>query len=438
MTPEVQSVFVGGLWSALNILLLTRIWKLSGWLFPHDEKWRRVGSTIVLMWAWIALLVTVLAQFSSLNGQTLIAVNSVVLVLVFAFELTIKDASRLLTASVTDHTSTTEGVIRNLLLLLLALIFLSEVIPQSVMDFPRDWDTLMYHLPLINEWLQTNSLAAPGSPVWYNPGNYELLGLWIVAPFSGDFWIPIAGLIAPLLLVSATCSACQEFGMRRTTTVSVVLAIAGTHCVFRQLQSCENDIAVSALFAFAIAYGLRWSRSRAFADAILTTCAIGLLCGVKYYALGYAVVCSLVIVSAVLKRQGIRRAAFANLTLLSGCILISGHWYLRNYLATGTPLFPLGYNDKTNLLSELRPNTFSSTFLGAWNPNHVSQSVDSFLGQGGYVQTIAVFLLPFLLAWLIAATILLRRENASRVRLNYLCLLATAIGSLFVFAVTPF
>ncbi|QDT98566.1 hypothetical protein [Gimesia aquarii] len=438
MIPEAQGAFVGGLWSAINVLLLSRIWKLSGWMFPHDEIWRRVGSTIVLMWAWISLVVAVLAPFSSLNGQTLIAVNLIVLLLVFVFGQTIKNQPHLLTTSVIDHTSATEGFVRNLLLLLLALIFLSEVLPQSMINFPSDWDTLMYHLPLINEWLQTNSLSAPGSPVWYNPGNYELLGLWIVAPFSGDFWIPLAGLIPPILLVSATCSACQEFGMRRTTTVSIVLAIAGTHCVFGQLHSCENDIAVAALFAFAVAFGFRWSRTCSFADALLTACAVGLLCGVKYYALGYTALSSILIVTTMFIRQGVRRATQAGLTLLLGVFLISGHWYLRNYLTTGTPLYPLGYNSQTNALAELRPNTFTSTLLGGWDPTHLSQCIESIWMYGGYVQVLAVCLIPFLLAWMIAGTIIARQEKASRIRLNYLCMLLAVVGSLLVFAVTPF
>src|SRR5262249_5000307 len=66
---------------------------------------------------------------------------------------------------------------------------LSTVILDGLLAFPSQWDTLAYHLPIIDQWLRAQSLYVPDQAVWFVPGNNELLGVWLTAPFSGDFWI---------------------------------------------------------------------------------------------------------------------------------------------------------------------------------------------------------------------------------------------------------
>ena len=50
----------------------------------------------------------------------------------------------------------------------------TSAIERGVLRFPTDWDSLMYHIPLIDHWLQDGSLYAPGCAVWYFPGNTKV------------------------------------------------------------------------------------------------------------------------------------------------------------------------------------------------------------------------------------------------------------------------
>jgi len=50
------------------------------------------------------------------------------------------------------------------LLHLLVLLTARIVVMRGVMEFPNDWDSLKYHIPLIGLWLQTGSLYVPQNP----------------------------------------------------------------------------------------------------------------------------------------------------------------------------------------------------------------------------------------------------------------------------------
>jgi hypothetical protein len=75
--------------------------------------------------------------------------------------------------------------------LLVLSFWAARVLLEGLPNFPRDFDSLMYHIPLIDHWLQAGSLYAPDCPLWYNASNNELLRLRIVAPFSGDFLVAL-------------------------------------------------------------------------------------------------------------------------------------------------------------------------------------------------------------------------------------------------------
>jgi len=66
----------------------------------------------------------------------------------------------------------------------MATMAVGLIVTQGVGRFPGDWDTLMYHLPLVDLWIQTGSLYVPECAVWHAPGNNELLGVWWAVPFS--------------------------------------------------------------------------------------------------------------------------------------------------------------------------------------------------------------------------------------------------------------
>ncbi len=158
----------------------------------------------------------------------------------------------------------------------------------ALLNFPSDWDTLMYHLPLVDQWLRAGSLYAPDDPVWYNAANVELVGLWCVGPFSGDFLTGLTNLPALVLFAGAAVELGGELGLGRRLSHVAGLAVVSNWVVFRQSPDAKNDMAVAALFLATLLFGMRYLRLSQRGALVYAACAFGLLCGVKYYAVGYA------------------------------------------------------------------------------------------------------------------------------------------------------
>ena len=159
-------------------------------------------------------------------------------------------------------------------------------IMRGVLMLPDDWDTLMYHLPLVNHGCPRG--AVPDASHWSNPGNNEILALWMVAPFSGDFSAALNNLPAVALLGFATVGLGAGVGLSRPFRHLAGMAVIGNSIVLHQLTNADNDVASAALLVACASYGVRFSRWGRAADLLLYAIALGLLAGVKYYSLGYA------------------------------------------------------------------------------------------------------------------------------------------------------
>src|SRR5262249_43937211 len=150
-------------------------------------------------------------------------------------------------------------------------------------------DSLAYHIPLIDQWLHAGSLYAPDCTRWSSPGNNEVLGLWMVAPFSGDFLIHLNNLPPTLLLASTAVGLGTRLGLSRPLAHLGGMAVVCNLVVLKQLVDTENDVAVAACFFAAALYVVRSAEGAGAGSAVLAAVSLGLLAGVKFYALGYAV-----------------------------------------------------------------------------------------------------------------------------------------------------
>lgn len=388
--------FVGALWFAINLGWFGLLWAVCLRLFPRDARWQRLCQTIVLFWSWCVLTCVALGLLRALTGGTLIAVNLVGLIVGWAW---LRKSS---VQEYSPHSATPERTDRlwqDMMWLGVLAIFGALAVQFSLLGFPAHWDALMYHIPLVDEWLQSRTLYGPGCPVWYNPGNFELIGLWFVAPLTGDFWVALSGTVPVCLLGLSTLEMGSELGLPRWLRVATVLAVLGTEMVFRQTISMGNDIAVTATFATAVAYGLRWIRERSPGSLLISSCAFGLLTGIKYYAVGYAVVAAAVLLIACMAVGGFRRTLTWATSALLAATLLGGYWYARNAILTGTPVYPLGFSEQTNELASLRPGSFGSTLLGNGDPTLLLLYVDAVRSSGGFIQYLGVLLLPLLVGW---------------------------------------
>ena len=303
----------------------------------------------------------------------------------------------------------------------------------GVLQFPVDWDSLAYHLPLVDYWIQSESLASTQSMFWYVPGNSELLSYWIVAPFSGDYWAQVPNLVICLFLGCTLVSIAEEIGLNEIWSLLLLIAICASQPIVRQLSSAENDVAAAALFASSILFGLRFLRSCSHTDSLLTALSIGLLCGIKYYALGYAAIVLGMAAFLSWRTSGLATAIRFSAYCIAGMVVFAGYWYARNFMLGGSPLFPLGLQmfGMENPWGEMRPGTWRSNLIGG-----STLEVWGLLAWAWFTQSNLFAFCSAAMAPLIGASLLWRSTESDGNHARRL-LGMVLLGSLLIYLITP-
>ncbi|MBC7078842.1 MAG: hypothetical protein H5T92_11155, partial [Synergistales bacterium] len=228
----------------------------------------------------------------------------------------------------------------------------------------------------------------------------------------------------------------RALGLRPAMCHLAAMAILATRATWRQAVSAENDVAVAALFFATLLYALRYARGGKRADLVLAAVAFGLLCGIKYYALGYAAVAGLGTALSVAAYRGPRAAGGAFAASLAGALLLGGYWYARNAVASGTPLYPKGFTPETDVWGQIRPDTPTSTLLGSGRPVVWPLLAEAIAVMAGPCHLVAALLLPAVLVWLFVASYLGRSRSDQGASL-YAWLALLAVLSLLVFINMP-
>jgi hypothetical protein len=306
----------------------------------------------------------------------------------------------------------------------------SVVLLYGVAQLPADWDTLAYHLPIIDHWIQNRTFSNQQSSFWYVPGNSELISFLFTAPFSGNYWAQFANLAVAILLGFATVALMNELGLSSFwAQVALVIVISGQP-VIHQLPTGENDISVGALFTCAVLFGLRAVRGQQTFDATIFGIAVGLLAGTKYYAIGYSSVA--ITVSVALSILCVRRRAFFLVVVSStiGLLLFCIPWYLRNYIIAGSPVFPLGFESLgvTDHWNSMRAGVFESSILTGGSFQVWWLLTRAWLFQWNVAVLIATATSPLM-------TFVILAIGRGSLKSQYLAL--TLLGTLVVYAVTP-
>jgi hypothetical protein len=432
-TVLLADALVAPCWLLANGLLVAAAWKWARALFPDDSRFEMLGHTVVLGWGGVVAVALVLNLGGVLTGPLLLGgVAGCALAALLCRRLTPSPA-----AGPTPPERAEAGWWYCWGVLL--AFGLGHVVADGLLVFPKDWDSLAYHIPLIDQWLHARSLFAPDGRQWSSPGNNELLGLWMVAPFSGDFLIHLNNLPATLLLASAAVGLGKRLGLSPSLAHLGSLAVVCNRVVLEQLVDAENDVAAAACFVAAALYVLRSAEGGGAGSTVLGAVSLGLLAGVKFYALGYAALVGACWVLLSLAARGRRGAAGALLAGGLGMLALGGYWYIRNWVAAGSPLYPRDFFRHPDTLTLIYPDAAHTSFLGNGRPELLELYVAAIWRMTGPCQLAGFVLAPLAAAWLIASGPWLcfrgARPAEARGRLAGALLL---LGSGALLAVTPF
>jgi len=403
VNPIYRDIAMGALWAGSNLLLIVAAWRLAGRFFPGDDEDQLVVHAIVAGWACVAGTSMVLGSVGALTSLALIAVVAI------GAGLVLNQGSRCRGNPPARSVDSDEvGLSYRIAKYLFSIFIGFHIITNGLGRFPEDWDTLMYHLSRIDQWIQSGSLFVADCYNWSHPGNNELIGFWMVAPFSGDFLISLNNLPAVGLLGFASISLGRGLGLSRVLSYLSAAAIVSNAVVFRQLLDAKNDIAVTGLFVACLNYGLRAARKTGIAELIWGGLGIGLLAGAKYNGLAYAAVALATAALIVALGRG-PRAMVRTVTVWCCCLMLwGGFWYVRNAIMVGNPLYPMGLTRSSNVLARIYPELHRSSFWGRGQPDLLPLAMDAVWRMAGPADLVALLAAPVAVIWLVSSAFFIR------------------------------
>ncbi len=213
-------------------------------------------------------------------------------------------------------------------------------IVQSLTSPASDFDTLRYHLVNAGFWLGGHSILQfpTGFPSdAAAPGLGELFAVWLMLPTHSTELAFVLPTVFTGVTAVAMVAIAVELGYPgwRGGLAALLVALVPL-CYLGETDSLVMDMVVvagvagAALFALRAAGGRRW--------LVLAGACLGVACAAKGSG---PLVGALVIGWASLfpgRRQPFRTA----LTMAVPVLLLAGVWYLRNWAALGSPVFPYG------------------------------------------------------------------------------------------------
>ncbi|MDP8222037.1 MAG: hypothetical protein P9L99_01640 [Candidatus Lernaella stagnicola] len=218
-----------------------------------------------------------------------------------------------------------------------------------------EYDALTYHLHFPAQWLAAGRVflidtpfgdAAPG----YAPATGELWYAWLMAPWRGAvdnvFAFKLSGVDAlakvgqfPFLILAL--AALAAMGRRLVGKHSAAYLPAAMFAlvpwVIRQASSPAVDLMMSSLLLTALAFAVEHAHRSDRRFALFAGASLGLAAGVKFLALSYAPLVAAPLLVTFVRRREKRLFAW----WLGAAAVTAAPWYVRNWIVTGNPLFPL-------------------------------------------------------------------------------------------------
>lgn len=173
----------------------------------------------------------------------------------------------------------------------------------------------------------------------YYPLDTELFFLWLMKPWHSDFIVNAGQVPYWALCGLAVAAIARETGVGRSGAVTAGVAAMLFPGVVQQATVARVDIAMSAWLLLSIYFAARWAKTRKGAHLVLFGLCGGLLVGTKSIGVLYSVVPGLVFLGGL---RGRKARAVSDIAVVAGAALAAGgFWYVRNWIVTGNPFFPL-------------------------------------------------------------------------------------------------
>jgi hypothetical protein len=206
-----------------------------------------------------------------------------------------------------------------------------------------DYDVLEYHLQLPREYYHNQHIA----PLDHNVYSHYPLGVEMIfllsmclrgGAFEGMYLAKMMHLAFGALAVAAVYLGLRREQEARSRFAAVLLAASPLAIYLSWMALVE--LAELCYLALALLWLRQWLRERNVSSAAVIGLMLGGACGVKYLSVGFIVAPVLVVmfVAAIFRLRSLGHVLLA----AALTVTLMAPWLVRNYAATGNPVFPLG------------------------------------------------------------------------------------------------
>jgi hypothetical protein len=238
----------------------------------------------------------------------------------------------------------------------LALIMTAQALALiAALAPPTAKDTLLYHFALPKAYVAAGGgIEVPYNIAGYYPLGVELHAVWAMllgAPMGARVGEAAAGatlfLFAPLLVMVVHGWA-RERGLDRAGAMAAALMVAWVPTVYDVAASAYVDLAIAAYTAMAVhAFG-RWWTTLDSRHLVWVTVGIGGALSIKLSAAFLILPLALLALLRSLKPASGRSSPSPGPAVIAGSavvalgagVALAAPWYIRNWIRTGSPLFP--------------------------------------------------------------------------------------------------
>jgi len=208
---------------------------------------------------------------------------------------------------------------------------------------PRGIDDLVAHLPPIYQYVLDHEISLLPIKLrdqFAMPLNGEFLFLWPMIFFHADTFIDLVQYVAAIFGTLVIFALARRFEVGRNDAVFVGLLFLFTPLVLGQAGSNYVDLIVGVCYLTLLFAAVRFWQTGAVFHLIMAGIATGLGLGIKHNLLVAVIAVQPVLIARLWSdtKPGAAIRAYAGYFLVSLPLCI--FWFVRNFLATGYPLYP--------------------------------------------------------------------------------------------------